>query len=168
MFTITVSRALTVADVVATFVELAPPGAQLVVQPPGADVPDDVGSLWASLEPTEDPAWPLGLVVHVHAFDLGPHPDLRLAQHIGERFGLDVLCGAHPSLVDVDPQDPYYALALVAGRWFLASTAHTRLMGPYSVRGADGLLREEPGDEPVELLRQVVVEAGPSPSPHPA
>lgn len=157
MFSITVSRPLTVADVAAVFVAFTPPGAQLVVQPPGADVPDDMGSLWAILEPTEDPAWPLGLVVHVYECDLGPYPDLRLAEHIGERFGVDVLCGVHPSLVDVDPYDPYYALALVGGRWHLASTAGTRLTGPYTVCDADGF-RNEPGDEPVELIRPVVVD----------
>ena len=157
MFSITVSRPLAVAEVVAAFVALTPPGLQLVVQPPGADVPDDMGSLWASLEPTEDPAWPLGLVVHVYECDLGPYPDLRLAEHLGEQFGTDVLCGVDPSLVDVDPHDPYYALALVGGRWYLASTAGTRLMGPYTVCGADGL-RNEPGDAPVELIRPVVVD----------
>lgn len=157
MFSITVSRPLTVAEVVGALAALTPPGLRLVVQPPGADVPDDMGSLWATLEPTEDPTWPLGLVVHVHECDLGPYPDLRLAEHIGERFGVDVLCGVHPSLVDVDPYDPYYALALVGGRWHLASTAGTRLMGPYTVRGADGF-RTEPGDEPVKLIRPVVVD----------
>ncbi|MET9088112.1 hypothetical protein ABZX77_40580 [Streptomyces sp. NPDC004237] len=157
MFSITVSRPLTVAEVVAVFVALTPPGLQLVVQPPGADVPDPMGSLWAGLEPTGDPAWPLGLVVHVYECDLGPYPDLRLAEHIGERFGADVLCGVDPSLVDVDPWDPYYALALVGGRWYLASTAGTRLMAPYISCGADGF-RTEPGDEPVKLIRPVVVD----------
>ena len=157
MFSITVSRALTVAEVAATFMELIPPGLQLVVQPPGADVPDNTGRLWASLEPTDDPAWPLGLVVHVCECDLGPYPDLRLAEHIGERFDVDVLCGVDPSLVDVDPQDPYYRLALVGGRWYLASTAYTRLMGPYLTRDADGF-REELGNEPVKLIRPIVVD----------
>ncbi|MEU0407698.1 hypothetical protein ABZ307_07680 [Streptomyces griseorubiginosus] len=158
MFSLTVSRPLSVAEVVAAFVALAPSGLRLVVQPPGADVPDDMGSLWAVLEPTEDPAWPLGLVVHVHECDLGPYPDLRLAEHLGERFGMDVLCGVDASLVEVDPHDPYYALALVGGSWYLASTAGTRLMGPYTVCDA-GDLRNEPGDEPVKLLRPVVVHA---------
>ncbi|MFB7473576.1 hypothetical protein [Kitasatospora sp. NPDC056184] len=158
MFSITVSRALSVADVAAVFAELVPPGLPLAVQPPGADVPDGIGGLWAILEPTEDPAWPLGLVVHVYACDLGPYPDLRFAEHIGERLGVDVLCGVDPSFVEVDPQDPYYSLALVGGRWYLAGTAGTRLWGPYSVRGADGRLREEPGGEAVRLLRPVVVD----------
>ncbi|MET8981082.1 hypothetical protein ABZX85_36325 [Streptomyces sp. NPDC004539] len=157
MFSVTVSRPLTVADVVAALAELFPPGTRLVLQPPGADVPDDTGGLWAGLEPTEDPAWPLGLVVHVYECDLGPYPDLRFAEHIGERLGVNVLCGVDPSLVDVDPQDPYYSLTLVGGRWYLASTAFTRLWGPYTVCDADGF-REEPGDEPVKLIRPVVVD----------
>ncbi|OPC77049.1 hypothetical protein B4N89_41485 [Embleya scabrispora] len=157
MLGITVSRALTIADVMAVFGELLPRGLRSVVRPPGADVPDDTGNLWASLEPTHDPAWPLGLVVHVYEFDLGPYPDLRLAEHIATRLGTDVLCGVDPSLADVDPWDPYYALALVDGRWHLASTAGSRLMGPYTVCDVDGV-REEPGDEPVRLLRRIGVD----------
>ncbi|MET8830201.1 hypothetical protein ABZX40_32110 [Streptomyces sp. NPDC004610] len=148
MFSLTLSRPLSVADVVALLAALAPPGLRLLVQPPGAEVPDDIRGVWVTLEPTRDPAWPLGLVVHTDAFDLGPYPDLRLAEHIAERFGADVLCGAEPSLAGVDPDDPYYALALVGGRWHLASTAFTRLH-------ASG---EEPDDEPVMLIRPVAVD----------
>ena len=146
MFRLTVSRALTVADVVAAFMDLMPPGLRVAVRPDGADVPDDVESLslWAGLKPTEDQAWPLDLEVYVYEFDLGPYPDLRAAEHVAERLGVDVLCGVCPSLVDVDPRDPYYALALVGGRWHLASTAWTRLTGPYT--------------EPVKLIRPVVVD----------
>jgi len=153
MFTVAVSRPLAVGDVVAMFAELIPPGLPIVVQAAGADVPDDVGSLWARLEPTEDPVWPLDLVMWVHECDLGPYPDLRVAELLAERFGVDVLCGVDPAVVDVDPHDPFYSLALIGGRWYLASTAGTRLMGPYT----DGI-REEPGDEPVKLIRPVVVE----------
>ncbi|MEV7289520.1 hypothetical protein AB0O01_34070 [Streptomyces sp. NPDC093252] len=149
MFSLTVSRPLSVADVVALFAALAPPGLPLLVQPPGGEVPDDVRGVWVTLEPTRDPAWPLSLAVHVHEFDLGPHPDLRLAEHIAARFRADVLCGAEPALTGVDPDDPYYALALVGGRWHLASTAFTRLH-------ASG---EEPDDEPVMLIRPVAVDA---------
>ncbi|MEU6312890.1 hypothetical protein [Streptomyces sp. NPDC047014] len=116
-------------------------------------------SLWASLESTEDPSWPRSLGVHLHECDLGQYRDLRFAGHIGERFGVDVLCGTDPSLVDADPHDPYHALALVGGRWYLAGTAATRLMGAYTVYDADGL-REEPGDEPVRLIRPVAVDTG--------
>ncbi|MGV9778732.1 hypothetical protein [Streptosporangium sp. NPDC003464] len=158
MFSITVSRALTVADVVATFVELIPPGLQLVVQPDDADIPDKMGDLWIRLVGNEDPAWPLSLdVLGGYDCGLGPYPDLRVAEHMGERHGVDVLCGVDPSLVDVDPQDPYYRLALVGGRWYLASTAGTRLMGPYTVCDTDGF-RKEPGEESVKLIRQAVVD----------
>ncbi|MFJ6723861.1 hypothetical protein ACIQPQ_03005 [Streptomyces sp. NPDC091281] len=161
MFTVTVSRSLSVAEVAAVCARWVVPGPELVVQAPGAEVPDVVGRLWAGLEPTGDPAWPLGLVVHLHPRDLGPCPDLRFAEHLRERYGVDVLCGVPPSLVDVDPYDPYYALALVGGRWHLASTAGTRLMGPYDVRGGggdgDGSAATVPGDEPVRLIRPVAV-----------
>ncbi len=158
MFSLTVSRVLTVADVSAAFVELVPPGLRLVVQPDEADIPDDTGDLWIRLVGNEDPAWPLSLDV-LGGYDrgLGPYPDLRVAEHLGARHGVDVLCGVDPAVSDVDPLDPYYRLALVGGRWHLASTAGTRLMGPYTVCDADGF-REEPGDEPVKLIRPVVVD----------
>ncbi|MGV9310662.1 hypothetical protein ACWDR0_00515 [Streptomyces sp. NPDC003691] len=155
MFGITVSRPLSVAEVTGLFASLAPPGSPLVIQPPGAAVPDGIGSVWAGLEPTGDPAWPLGLVVHHCVCELGPYPDLRLAEHIAERFGADVLCGADPAFADVDPADPYYSLALVGGRWYLASTARTRLAGPSVMSGG----RELPADgEPVLLIRPVPVD----------
>lgn len=158
MFSITVSRALTVADVVATFVELIPPGLQLVVQPDEADIPADTGDLWIRLVGNEDPAWPLSLdVLGGYDCGLGSYPDLRVAEQMGVRHGVDVLCGVDPSVCDVDPLDPYYRLALVGGRWYLASTAGTRLMGPYTVCDAD-VFRMEPGEEPVKLIRPVVVD----------
>ena len=152
MFSITVSRSLTVDHVVGFFEELIPADLQLVVQPDDADIPDDTGDLWVRLVGNGDTAWPLSLDV-VGAYDcgLGPHPDLRVAEHIGERLGVDVLCGVDPSVSDVDPSDPYYRLALVGGQWYLASVAFTRLMGP----DTDGSLH----GEPVELIRPVVVEA---------
>ncbi|MFD4572592.1 hypothetical protein ACFWNK_06575 [Streptomyces sp. NPDC058417] len=59
MFTVTVSRSLSaaeVAEVVAVCARWVVPGPELVVQAPGAEVPDAVGRLWAGLEPTGDPA----------------------------------------------------------------------------------------------------------------
>jgi hypothetical protein len=160
-FSVVVSRSLSVAEVAAAFVDVIPPGLPLVVQPDGADVPDDMGSLWATLQCTADPAWPLALVVH-HVADecgLGSCPDLRIAEWFGDRFGVDALCDVDPSVCVVDPHDPYFSLARVGGSWYLASTAGTRLMGPYLVVRADGAGEQEPGDEPVKLIRPVVVAA---------
>ncbi|MFJ3497868.1 hypothetical protein ACIPPJ_30355 [Streptomyces sp. NPDC086091] len=62
MFTVTVSRSLSVAEVAevaavaAVCARWVAPGPELVVQAPGAEVPDAVGRLWAGLEPTGDPA----------------------------------------------------------------------------------------------------------------
>ena len=150
MFSITVSRSLTVDHVVDVFEDLIPTGLRLVVQPDDADVPDNTGDLWIRLVDNEDPRWPLSLdVVGGYDCGLGPHPDLRVAEHMGERLGVDVLCGVDPSVSDVDPSDPYYRLALVGGRWYLASVAFTRLTGPDT---ADSL-----HDESVKLIRPVVV-----------
>ncbi|MCH0566593.1 MULTISPECIES: hypothetical protein [unclassified Streptomyces] len=152
MFNMAFSRSLTVDDVVAMLGEVVPPGTQLLVQDGDWDVPDEVTGLWARLRDTGDPAWPLALEVLVCPCDLGPYPDLRVAEHIGARLGMDVLCDVDPAVCEVDPSDPYYVLALVGGRWFLASTAGTRFAGPYT----DGS-REWPGDKAVALIRPVVV-----------
>ncbi|WP_425248126.1 hypothetical protein [Streptomyces sp. NEAU-NA10] len=150
MFSITVSRSLTVDHVVGFFEELIPAGLQLVVQPDDVDIPDNTGDLWIRLVGNEDPAWPLSLdVVGGYDCGLGPYPDLRAAEHMGERLGVDVLCGVDPDVVDVDHQDPYHRLVLVGGQWYLASVAFTRLMGPDWA----GSLH----DEPVKLIRPVVV-----------
>ncbi|MFF7275103.1 hypothetical protein [Streptomyces griseorubiginosus] len=150
MFSITVSRSLTVEHVVDVFEDLIPTGLQLVVQPDDADVPDNTGDLWIRLVDNEDPRWPLSLdVVGGYDCGLGPYPDLRVAEHMGERLGVDVLCGVDPSVSDVDPSDPYYRLALVGGRWYLASVAFTRLTEPDTADSSH--------DEPVKLIRPVVV-----------
>ena len=150
MFSITVSRSLTVDHVFGLFEELIPAGLQLVVQPDDADIPDDMGDLWIRLVDNEDPAWPLSLdVVGGYDCGLGPYPDLRVAEHMGERPGVDALCGVDPAVSGVDPLDPYYRLALVGGRWYLASVALTRLMGPDTEGSLHG--------EPVKLIRPVVV-----------
>jgi hypothetical protein len=83
---------------------------------------------------------------------LGPYPDLRIAAGLWERFGADALCGTNPFAGELDPHDPYWSLACVGGQWYLASTAGTRLMGPYT----DGT-REFVGDEAVRLVRPVAV-----------
>ncbi|MFI5532015.1 hypothetical protein ACIA8O_26125 [Kitasatospora sp. NPDC051853] len=151
MFSITVSRALGVADVRATFEESVRPGLRTVVELDGGGPPDLTGDLWVGLVVTTDPAWPLSLdVLGADDCGLGPHPDLRVAERLAECHGVDVLCGVDPAFVDVDPQDPYYRLALVGGRWYLASTAGTRLAGPYAAPDEDGFR-----DDPVELIRQV-------------
>ena len=78
--------------------------------------------------------------------------ELRVAVGLRERFGADALCGTCPFAGELDPYDPYWSLAYINDRWYLASTAGTRLMGPYS----DGV-REFPGDEAVKLVRPVAV-----------
>jgi hypothetical protein len=158
-FTVIVSRLLAVDEVIAALAEVLPPGLRSVVQPDGTDVPDDLGSLWATLQRTADPAWPLAVVVHWAAAEcgLGACPDLRVAEQLGDRFGVDALCDVDPSVCVVDPHDPYYSLARVGGRWHLASTAGTRLMGPYMAPRVDGGWVTEPGDGPVRLIRPVVV-----------
>jgi hypothetical protein len=160
-FSVIVSRVLAVDEVAAVFADMIPPGLSLVVRADGADVPEDLGSLWTTLQRTEDPAWPLALVVHYVGDEcgLGSCPDLRIAEQFGDRFGVDVLCDVDASICVVDPRDPYYSLARVDGRWYLASTAGTRLMGPYLVARAEGVWGKERGGEPVRLIRSVSVPA---------
>ncbi|GAA2997103.1 hypothetical protein GCM10020229_07000 [Kitasatospora albolonga] len=128
MFSITVSQELTPAEVRAVFEAAVLPGLRIVVEPDDGGPPDLTGDAWVGLVANEDPAWPLSLdVLAGDDCGLGAHPDLRIASRLAERHGVDVLCGTDTAFVDVDPQDPYYRLALVGGHWYLASTADTRL-----------------------------------------
>ncbi|MFG2819567.1 hypothetical protein ACGFX4_09085 [Kitasatospora sp. NPDC048365] len=112
----------------ATFEVSVRPGLTIVVEPDDPGPPDLTGDLWVGLVANEDPAWPLSLdVLAGDDCGLGPHPDLRIASQLAGCHDVDVLCGVDPAFVDVDPQDPYYRLALVGGQWHLASTAGTRL-----------------------------------------
>lgn len=58
--------------------------------------------------------------------------------------------GTYPFAGELDPDDPYWSLACIKGRWYLVSTEGMRLMGPYT----DGV-EEFLGDEMVRLVRPV-------------
>ncbi|MGL4419181.1 MAG: hypothetical protein ACRCZF_00825 [Gemmataceae bacterium] len=153
-FDIVLSKPLAPDTIAAALGDLVSPGPRVDVQRDMADLPDEPGAVWALVGGTDDPAWPCVLNVLVCRSDcgLGPYPDLRIAARLCERFGADALCGTYPFAGEVDPHDPYWSLACVGGRWYLASTAGTRLMGPYT----DGI-RDCPGEEAVRLVRPVVV-----------
>jgi hypothetical protein len=85
---------------------------------------------------------------------LGPFPDVRIAERLWQRFATNSLCDVYPFAGDLDPHDPYWSLACIEGRWYLASTCGTRLMGPYT-EGASKI----PGDDKVRLIRPVTVPA---------
>lgn len=152
VFEITVSLPLDARDVNAALLEIVAPDCRVTLEDVGDAVPDVPGDLWARLVRTEDPDWPFAIDVCGCADSCGldPYPDLRIAEHLSGRFGVDVLCGTYPFVGALDPQDPYWVLALVAGRWYLASTAGTRLMGPYI--GGEGLNNAD-----VRLIRAVHV-----------
>lgn len=152
-FSIVLSKRLALDDLVAVIADLVTPGSRIDVRSSWADLPDDPGGVWAAVESTDDPGWPsvLNVLVCHDGYGLGPYPDLRLAARLWERFGADSLCGTYPFAGDPDPNDPYWSLACVGGRWYLASTGGTRLMGPYT----DGA-RSFPGGSPVRLVRPIV------------
>jgi hypothetical protein len=153
-FDIVLSKALAPEGIEAAFADLVPVGLRVDVRRDIAELPDEPRAVWALVGSTDDPAWPCVLNVLVCSGEcgLGPYPDLRMAATLWERFGADALCGTYPFAGELDPHDPYWSLACIKGRWYLASTAGTRLMGPYT----DGE-REFPGDEGVRLVRPVVV-----------
>jgi hypothetical protein len=168
-FDIVLSKVLTPDDLVTALTELIPPDMRVDVRRDLTDLSAEPGAVWALVGGTDDPAWPciLSVLVCRPECGLGPYPDLRLAAHLGARFGADALCGTYPFVGELDPHDPYWSLAYIRGRWYLASTCGTRLMGPYT----DGS-REFPGDESVRLVRPVALPdshtAGPAAAPDPA
>ncbi len=104
--------------------------------------PDEPGAIFGTLSGTDDPAWPCLFDCFICRSEcgLGPYPDLHVASLAWERFGLDALCSTYPFVGNLDPADPYWSLALVGGRWFLASTCGTRLMSDED-RGSIRLIR---------------------------
>lgn len=153
-FDIVLSKSLSPDDFLTAFAGLIPGGLRVDVGTAMAGVPDEPGAIWALVESTDDPAWPcvLNVLVCSDECGLGPYPDLRVAACLWDRFGAGSLCCTYPFAGELDPHDPYWSLACVQGKWYLASTCGTRLMGPYT----DGV-QEFLGDEPVRLVRSVVV-----------
>jgi hypothetical protein len=160
LFDIVLSKLLAPGDITAAFADLIPAGLRVAVRRDIADLPDEPGAVWAVVSSTNDPAWPciLNVLACRDECGLGPYPDLRVAARLWELFGADALCGTYPFAGELDPFDPYWSLACIGGRWYLASTSGTRLMGPYS----DGV-SEFPGDEAIRLVRSVAVPADPTP-----
>jgi hypothetical protein len=153
-FDIVLSKPLAPETIAAALAGLIPRGLRVDVRRDMAELRDEPGAVWALVGSTDDPAWPcvLNVLVCRDECELGPYPDLRVAVHLWEQFGADALCGTYPFAGELDPHDPYWSLACVGGRWYLASTAGSRLMGPYT----DGV-RTFPGDEAVRMVRPVVV-----------
>jgi hypothetical protein len=138
----------------AALTDLIPGGMRVDVRTDIADLPDEPGAIWAVVYETDDPEWPCHLSILACSAEcgLGPYPGLRIAAYFSKQFGVNSLCGTYPFVGDLDPYDPYWSLACVDGRWHLASTAGTRLMGSYT----DGV-QEFPGGESVRLVRAVSV-----------
>ena len=119
-----------------------------------ADLPDDLGDVWGFITSTSDSYWPCVFECSSCPDDteLGGYPELRIAEHLFKTYSVNCLCQNCDFVEGLDPQDPYWSVAHVNGRWYLASTAGTPLMGPYS----DGT-REYPGEKEVKLLRELKV-----------
>jgi hypothetical protein len=148
-FDIVLSQALSADALAKAIAELAPEGLSIVVGSDLSELSEKHTSFWSVVRSTGDPAWPCLLEVFGcgEELGLGRFPDLRLAAHIGERFGMDALCGTYPFVGPLDPHDPFWSLALVEGRWFLASTVEMKLM-------------DERATGAIKLIREVEVPAG--------
>lgn len=147
-FDIILSRPLSDGDLVAAIEELVPAGLRIIVGSDIADLSHKGASFWSVVRTSDDPAWPCVLDVFGcgDELQLGSFPDLRIAARLAERFGVDVLCGTYPFVGTLDPHDPYWSLAHVNGRWYLASTVATKLM-------------DDDGTGAVKLIREIDVPA---------
>jgi hypothetical protein len=149
-FSITLSKVLTKEDLVATFHRIIPAGLKIDVLP-ASGTPDEIGSIWAWLAETSDPAWPCIInVVYGCECQLGAYADLYLAEYLFRYFGCHALAETHPFVGDLDPHDPYWSMAYVDGQWYLADTVYTPLMNP----DLDG---EESGNKAVRLVRPITI-----------
>lgn len=155
-FHLVLSKSLRPDDVAKTLAEIVPPGLRIDIGQEISDLPDEAGAIWALVCSTDDPDWPcvLNFLVYADECGLGPCPDLRIADWLFHRLGINSLCGTYDLAGKLDPYDPYWSLACVGGNWFLASTCGTVLMGPYT----DGV-QSFSGDEKVRLIRPVEIPA---------
>lgn len=155
-FDIVLSRLLTPKETVNALEEMLPLGLRIDVGHEMSDLPDEPGAIWALITSTDDPEWPcvFNCLVCADECDLGPFPDLRVADRLFRHLGVNCLCGTYEFAGDLYPYDPYWSLACVSGKWFLASTSGTVLMGPYT----DGI-QSFPGDKKVRLIHSVELPA---------
>lgn len=150
-FDIIFSKVLTPEDITAILSEKMPRHLRIDVGREMADLPGEPGSVWGLVESTNDPDWPCVFSCMVYQEDcgFGPYPDLRIASWLYQQ-GVDSLCGTYEFAGMLDPHDPYWSLACIGGRWYLASTAGTRLMGPYT----DGT-SESIGNDKIQIERPI-------------
>ncbi len=154
-FDIVLSRRIAPEEAAKALAELLP-GRRIDVARTWAELPDEPGILWATIEQTLDPDWPCSLnCVCRDEPGLGACPELRVADWLCRQLGINCLCGVYPFAGDIDPHDPYWWLACVGGEWHLADADGSRLMGPYT----DGA-RTFPGDQAVRLVRPVALPEG--------
>lgn len=119
----------------------------------GPEVPHPFPDVWVRLDTTNDAAWPsvLQFVSFPDRTQLGPYPDLVIAEHLLRRQGANSLCGVSDALVNgLDSHDPYWYLAFVNGEWYLADACNAPLMGTYT----DGTTTFV-GSEQVRLVRKL-------------
>src|SRR4051794_26155209 len=126
-FNVVLSKSLTPTEIANTLAEMLPLGLRIDVGHEMSDLPDEAGGIWALVSTTDDPDWPcvFNCLVCADECGLGPFPDLRVADWLFRRLGVNSLCGTYDFAGDLDPYDPYWSLACVGGKWFLTSTSGT-------------------------------------------
>jgi hypothetical protein len=154
MFDVVFSKRLTATKVSRSLLRLIPKGRRVDVVESMDGLPDNPGSVWGLINKTNDSSWPCAFDCLACSPDigLGEYPDLRIAEHMSHTCAVDCLCFSTDFLFELDPQDPYWALALIDGQWHLVSTCGMALMGPYS----DGV-SDIQGDSQIQIIRPVDV-----------
>lgn len=143
------------------------PDEKLDIQTGVEDLAFESNVLSATIDKTADSLWPCVVSIWICPDDLGlgEYPEIQIATRLCQALNCNALSFGEVSafVESIDPRDPYYSLALVDGGWYLASTAGTPLMGPYT----DGT-RSFPGDATVRLVRPIDIPqnvAGTTPNP---
>ena len=155
MFNVVLSKALSLAEWRTIIVRCIGVGARFDLAADGGALAYEADVAWFLVSVTSDAHWPQNLACLnlPESLALGLHVDMEIAEAAATAHGTDALCDvrALPGVGDLDPQDPYWALALIGHKWFLVSTAGTSLMGPYI--WGDGT--ETPGTASVKIIREV-------------
>lgn len=154
-FDIVLSKAAS-AQEIRLALTLVVPNEKLDIQSGVEDLVFESNVLSATIDKTADFLWPCLVSIWICPDDLGlgEHPAIRITSGLCQAINCNALWfGEVSAFVEgIDPHDPYYSLANVDGEWYLASTAGTPLMGPYT----DGT-RSIPGDASVSLVRPIKV-----------
>ena len=96
-------------------------------------VDDYSANCWFEINQTNDKKWPCSIMAFADNDSFWTKTvDIDFAELLFDKFKLNSIVFNMCELISgIDPQDPYWCLALINGDWYFADTSGMKLMGPY-------------------------------------